>query len=516
MKSQWTAKKTLAMYEQDIKRSGLKRELNKWSLTALGIGCVIGAGIFVMTGLAAKEYAGPALSISFIIAGLGCTFAALCYAEFASILPVEGSAYAYSYATVGELFAWIIGWDLIIEYAMSSSTVAVGWSGYFLKLIGLMDIHLPLWLTNDLHTARSLLDSATKSGTLGDLGAHYSSLAIPHWLGVDWAINLPAVIVSLLITWVLLKGIREAANTNLVMVIIKVAVVVFVIAVGAFYVNPDNWSPFIPAPAPNSQGNMAYGFPGIMAGAAYVFFAYIGFDAVSTQAGEARNPKKDVPFGLIASLLVCTVLYILVSLVLTGMINYSDIDISAPIAAAFGAHGIKYAVWFISVAAVAGLTSVLLVNILAQSRLFLAMAKDGLLPHRYFGRLHPKYKTPFRGTLITGLAVAVVAGFTPIEAIAKLVNIGTLFAFVMVCLAVMVMRKRQPDVHRPFKVPFLNIVGPLGILFNVGMMASLEWENWMRLFVWLALGLLIYFLYSQKKSVLAHPQKADAQNRTPE
>lgn len=489
------------MFEQDIQRSGLKRELNKWSLTALGIGCVIGAGIFVMTGLAAKEYAGPALALSFIVAGLGCAFAALCYAEFASIIPVEGSAYAYSYATVGELFAWIIGWDLIIEYAMSSSTVAVGWSGYFLKLIGLFDLHLPLWLANDVYTARTILESAARENSMEQLATNYSSLHIPNILGIDVALNLP-VIVSLVITGILLRGIREAANTNLVVVIIKVAVVLFVIIAGAFYVDPNNWSPFIPAPSLNSEGTMAFGFPGIMAGAAYVFFAYIGFDAVSTQAGEAKNPKKDVPFGLIASLLVCTVLYILVSLILTGMIKYTDIDITAPIAAAFGVYGLNYAVWFISIAAVAGLTSVLLVNILSQSRLFLAMSKDGLLPKRFFGELHPTYKTHFSGTLITGLAVALVAGITPTETIAKLVNIGTLFAFVMVCIAVLVMRYRQPQVHRPFKVPLLNLIAPLGILFNVGMMLSLEWENWLRLLIWLLIGLIIYLAYSQKNSIM--------------
>lgn len=502
MKAQWTAKKTLAMYEHDIKRSGLKRELNKWSLTAMGIGCVIGAGIFVMTGLAAKEFAGPALAISFVIAGLGCTFAALCYAEFASIIPVEGSAYAYSYATVGELFAFVIGWDLIIEYAMSSSTVAVGWSGYFLKLIGLFQVHLPLWLTNDLYTANALVADAARHGTLGELSTRFSSLEIPTVFGVDIAFNLPAVLVSLLITYILLKGIREAANTNLIMVVVKVAVVIFVIGAGAFFINTENWSPFIPAPTLNSQGNMSFGFSGIMAGAAYIFFAYIGFDAVSTQAGEAKNPRKDVPFGLIVSLLICTLLYILVSLVLTGMIKYTKIDIAAPIASAFGTHGMKYAVWFISVAAVAGLTSVLLVNILAQSRLFFAMANDGLLPKTVFGKLHPKFKTPFRGTLITGVAVALVSGMTPIETLAKLVNIGTLFAFAMVCVAVLLMRYKQPQVSRPFKVPYLFIIAPLGILFNIAMMLSLEWENWMRLFIWLLIGLTIYFLYSQKHSLM--------------
>ncbi len=502
MLKHWTAKKTLAMYHEDMRGSQLKRVLDKWSLTALGIGCVIGAGIFVMTGLAAREFAGPALALSFVIAGLGCAFAALCYAEFASIIPVEGSAYAYSYATVGELFAWIIGWDLILEYAMSSSTVAVGWSGYFLKLLGMLDVHIPLWLANDAHTARALLETAQQKGTLSELGSHYSSLEIPNWLGTDIALNLPAALICLMITLILLRGIKEAANTNLAMVVIKVGVVLFVIGAGSFFIDTDNWTPFIPMQSLNSHGDMAFGYTGIMAGAAYVFFAYIGFDAVSTQAGEARNPSKDVPFGLIVSLLVCTVLYILVSLTLTGMVRYTEIDITAPIAAAFGLHGVKFAVWLVSIAAVAGLTSVLLVNILAQSRLFLAMSRDGLLPRKVFGELHPRYRTPFKGTLVTGLVITCVAAVAPIETIAKLVNIGTLFAFTMVCIAVLIMRHRQPDLHRPFKTPYLYVIAPLGIIFNVGMMLSLEVENWLRLFIWLGIGVLFYLVYSQKNSRL--------------
>lgn len=502
MSNQWKAKKTLAMYEEDMKRSGLKRELGRWSLTTLGIGCIIGAGIFVMTGLAAKEYAGPALALSFVVAGLGCTFAALCYAEFASIIPVEGSAYAYAYATVGELFAWIIGWDLIIEYSMASSTVAVGWSAYFLKLLGIMNGQLPLWLTNDLTTTKHLITEASSTETLNHLATQYSSLSIPRIMGFDIAFNLPAILVCLLLTFILLKGIKEAASTNLVMVLIKVSVVVFVIATGAFFINIENWTPFIPMPSLNSQGDVSYGYIGILSGAAYVFFAYIGFDAISTQAGEAKNPRKDIPFALIVSLVFCTTLYIMVSLVLTGMVNYKEIDVAAPIAAAFSNYGMKSAVWFISIAAVAGLTSVLLVNIMAQTRLFLAMSNDGLLPKALFGKLHPKYNTPFRGTLITGIVIALVAGITPIETLAKLVNIGTLFAFVMVCIAVLSMRRSQPNIQRPFKVPFLGIIAPLGIIFNVGMILSLEMENWVRLGIWLAVGLVVYFLYSHKNSLL--------------
>jgi len=513
MTGQWKAKKTLAMYEEQIKKSGLKRVLGKWSLTALGIGCVIGAGIFVMTGLAAKEYAGPALTLSFIVAGLGCTFAALCYAEFASIIPVEGSAYSYSYATMGELFAWIIGWDLIIEYSMSSSTVAVGWSGYFIKLLGMFHVHLPMWMVNDITTAKALLREATEKGTMGDLSARFSSIDLPQLMGFNIAVNIPAVLVCLLITFILLRGIRQAANTNLFMVILKVTVVLFVIIAGAFYVDTANWSPFIPAPALNSQGDMAFGFSGIMMGAAYVFFAYVGFDAVSTQAGEAINPRKDIPFGIIVSLVVCTTLYVLVSLVLTGMVKYTDLDITAPVASAFTRHGLHFSAWFISIAAVAGLTSVLLVNILAQSRLFLAMAKDGLLPKGIFGTLHPVYQTPYKGTLLTGTVIAITAGVVPLETIAKMVNIGTLFAFVMVCIAVFIMRYKQPNVNRPFRVPYLPVIAFLGIFFNLGMMVYLGWGNWLRLFVWMGIGLIIYFAYSQRHSVLRlkhdHPEKLE-------
>ena len=502
MKQQWKARKTVAMYESDMLKSGLKRVLGKWSLTALGVGSVIGAGIFVMTGLAAKDFAGPSLALSFVIAGMGCAFAGLCYAEFASIIPVEGSAYAYSYATVGELFAWIIGWDLILEYSMASSTVAVGWSGYFLKLLSLFQVHFPLWLTNDLYTARMLLSDANANGTMAELATQYSSTHLPTLFGLPIAINLPAIAACLFITYILLRGIQEAANTNLMIVILKVGVVLFVIIAGSFYIDPQNWDPFIPMRGLNSQGIMAYGYIGIMSGAAYVFFAYIGFDAVSTQAGEARNPRTDVPFGLLMSLGICTVLYISVSLVVTGMVKYTDMDVKAPLAAAFSDYGLNLAVWLISIAAVAGLTSVLLVQMLAQSRLFLAMAKDGLLPKKVFAVLHPRTRVPYRGTALIGAAVALTSGLIPIETIAKLVNIGTLFAFVMVCIAVMVMRRREPEVKRPFRVPYINIIAPLGIIFNLAMMLSLGWENWLRLFLWLALGMVIYFMYGRKHSVM--------------
>jgi APA family basic amino acid/polyamine antiporter len=348
----------------------------------------------------------------------------------------------------------------------------------------------------DLHTARYLLENTSTT----ELIHHYSSLTIPEIGGISVAMNLPALLISLIVTWILALGIKKAAQTNTFMVVVKVVVVLFVIIVGAFYVDPENWRPFIPAKSMNESGDLSFGITGILAGAAYVFFAYIGFDAVSTQAGEARNPRKDVPFGILMSLFVCTLLYILVSLILTGMVRYTQLDITAPIAAAFAAHDLDFAVWIISLAALAGLTSVLLVTILAQTRLFYAMAKDGLLPPKIFASLHPIFRTPVRGTLITGLGVALVASITPIETIAKLVNIGTLFAFTMVCIAVWRMRYKEPLIHRPFRVPFLPVIASLGILFNVGLMFSLEWENWVRLLVWLLAGLLVYFLYGYRFS----------------
>jgi APA family basic amino acid/polyamine antiporter len=496
------ARKPVELFEQDIKNSGLKKVLSKWGLTAMGVGAIIGAGIFVLTGLAAKEHAGPALALSFVVAGIGCTFAALCYAEFASMLPVEGSAYAYSYATMGELFAWIIGWDLILEYAMASASVAVGWSGYLGKLLALFNIHLPLWLMHDYATCATLIADATSHNTLATLAGNYSSTSIPEFLGFHIAFNLPAFLIIAVVTAILVRGVKEAANTNVIMVVIKLAVILFIIVVGAFYIEPSNWKPFIPERIIDSKGIGHYGWLGVLSGASYVFFAYIGFDTVSSQAGEAKNPQKDVPFGIIVSLIVCTILYILVSLVLTGMVNYKDIDITAPISAAFGQRGLNFATLIISFAAVAGLTSVLLVMLLGQSRIFYAMAKDGLLPKKTFGELHTKFKTPYKASIITGIVVGLVSGLTPIDDIAKLVNIGTLLAFVLVCGAVWLMRIKEPNRPRVFKTPFLPLVATLGMLSNLAMMFGLEWINWVRLFGWLAIGCVVYYFYGRKHSVL--------------
>jgi APA family basic amino acid/polyamine antiporter len=390
---------------------------------------------------------------------------------------------------------------------MGASAVAVGWSGYLAKFLHLFSVKFPIWLMNDVFTAKEIIADATHRGTLANLATRYSDLSFPSIMGVDIAVNLPALFIIWIITAILVRGIKQASGTNNIMVAIKVTVVLFIIVLGAQYINTANWSPFIPERGSYVDAlggsHRAYGLLGIVAGAAYIFFAYIGFDTVSTHAGEAKNPQKDVPFGIITSLIVCTILYILVALVLTGMVSYKDIDITAPIAAAFGSQGLGYAVFIISVAAIAGLTSVLIVMLLGQSRVFYAISKDGLLPKKTFGELHPKFRTPYRANILIGFVVSLVSAFTPIDSISKMVNIGTLLAFVMVCIAVWVMRKKEPTRHRPFRAPAIWFVAPMGVIFNLGMMLTLEWQNWARLLGWLAIGLLIYFLYGRHHSVMA-------------
>ncbi|MFT3911637.1 MAG: amino acid permease [Ferruginibacter sp.] len=477
-------KKPLEAYNDDIKNSQLKRTLGKWELTAIGVGAVIGGGIFVLTGVAANQYAGPALALSFVLAGIGCLLAAFCYAEFASILPVSGSAYAYSYGTIGEFFAWFIGWNLILEYMMGATTVAVSWSKYFIKLLHLSGIHnIPAWLINDPVTAK---EEAIRSG-----------INPP-----SFSINLPAALIVWVVTCVLVRGIKESAKTNNIIVSIKVAAVLFVIVAGIAYINPANWHPFIPAKIIDSSGGSHYGFSGVITAAGLVFFAFIGFDAVSTQSQEAVNPVKDIPFAIIASLIACTVLYILVSLTLTGMTKYTDLDLGAPVASAFSAVGLNWASLLITIAAVIGLVSVMLVMLLSQTRIFLNMAKDGLLPRNLFATIHPRYKTPWKSTVLLGLISSVVAAFTPIEKATKMTSIGTLFAFAMICLAVLILRKKQPGIHRPFKVKNLTLVASLGFVFNLLLMFSLDKSTWLRLIVWSIIGITIYFLYSAKHSNL--------------
>ena len=485
------ARKPLAMLIKEARgESELRRVLGPLQLTSLGVGAVIGAGIFVSTGAVARQTAGPALMVSYMVAGLACVFAGLCYAEFASMVPVAGSAYTYAYATLGELLAWIIGWDLVLEYALSSATVATGWSGYFQSLLGAFGLHLPHVIAGPAVTYDPALGRLVATGAL---------------------FNLPALLASALVTAVLVVGIRESAGLNTVLVIVKVAAVLFVIAVGAFFVDPRNWRPFAPYGwtgltlfGHTVSGDVDVGGRpmGMLAGAALAFFAYIGFDSVSTHAEEARDPQRDVPTGIIASLVLCTLLYIGVVAVLTGMVRYDQLDVAAPVADAFGRVGLRWAQAILAVAGVAGITSVMLVTMLSQARILLAIARDGLLPRSFFGAVHPRYRTPWKSTLVTGAFVGALAAFLPIDVLLTLVNMGTLLAFVIVCAAVLVMRRTHPEAERPFRAPLVPLVPILGILSCLLLMFSLPSENWIRLVVWLVVGLGIYFGYGRHRSVM--------------
>ncbi len=521
------AKKPISALLEEAAETGahsLKRTLGPFQLTALGVGAVIGAGIFVLSGLGA-HYAGPALMLSFVLSGMGCAFAALCYAEFAAMIPLAGSAYTYAYATLGELFAWIIGWDLTLEYAMGASTVSSGWSNHFIELLNIFHIKMPLWLAYDhwtgLRTAENLVarqmaqafDPTVAPGTQAFLdrvsmivSAHspelvqraHDLLAAPRLFGVEIGFNLPAFIIALVITAILCVGIKESASFNATIVVIKVSVVLFVIGLGSRYISTANWGSDWHSFAP-------YGFSGIGAGAAYIFFAYIGFDAVSTTAQEAKNPQRDLPIGIIVSLLICTALYIMVAGVLTGMVHWQDINIEAPVARAFLDRGLTTASHIITVGALAGLTSVMLVMLLGQTRVLYSMANDGLLPTKFFAAVHPKWRTPYKNTMAVGLLAAIVGSVTPIDDIGRMVNIGTLLAFVIVCIAVMVLRRTNPEQARPFRTPWVPVIPILGILFNGYMMYKLGWVNWARLIVWLIIGLVVYFTYSQHHSRVRHP-----------
>ena len=497
----------------------LKRTLGVFQLTALGVGAIIGAGIFVMVGLGA-QYAGPGLTLSFVLSGLGCAFAGLCYAEFAAMIPLAGSAYTYAYATLGELLAWIIGWDLTLEYAMGASTVSSGWSNHFIELLNIFHIKMPLWLAYDhwtaLKTAENMVarqialasDSSLVPGTqafMDKVSALTSApsaellqrahdlLGAPHLFGMEIGLNLPAFIIAMVITTVLVIGIKESARFNATIVTIKVGVVLFVIALGIRYINAANWGTDWHSYAP-------HGFAGIGAGAAYIFFAYIGFDAVSTTAQEAKNPQRDLPIGMIASLAICTVLYIAVAGVLTGMVHWQQINIEAPVARAFLDRGLNTASHIITLGALAGLTSVMLVMLLGQTRVLYSMANDGLLPKKFFAAVHPKFRTPWKNTILVGLLAAIVGSITPIDDIGRMVNIGTLLAFVIVSVSVMVLRYTNPSQPRPFRTPWVPLVPILGVISNGYMMYKLGWVNWARLIIWLAIGLVVYFTYSQKHS----------------
>ncbi|WP_353088474.1 amino acid permease [Flavobacterium sp.] len=537
--------KPVSAFEADMKKGGLNRVLTRWGLTSLGIGAIIGGGIFTLTGIAAHDYAGPALALSFVIAGIGCLFASLCYAEFASVLPVEGSAYAYAYGTIGEVFAWFIGWNLILEYMMGATTVAVAWSGYFTKLLGLFHLKLPLSLLSDKATAMEKLNHAKAvdavkeyltthtTATFDQIKEHFANAEFAsafkslttlkdfqnfangegvaqfaeHYSSIDLSgivFNLPAFLITWVITAILIKGIKEAAKTNNIIVIIKIAVVLFVIIAGAFFIDTDNWVPFIPAETKtivDGVEKINFGFGGVLTAATIVFFAYIGFDAVSTQAGEAINPKKDVPFAIVASLVICTILYILVSLVLTGMVRFDQLDKAAPVASAFSGVGLTWATFLITIAATAGLMSVMLVMMLGQTRIFLGMSKDGLLPG-FFKDLHPKYLTPHKSTLLVGLIISIVAALTPIEKVSEMCSMGTLLAFAMVCMAVMVLRVKKPELERPYKTPAVYVVGTLGVGFNLFLMTQVRTETWYTFIIWGTLGILVYLLYSKRHSNL--------------
>jgi APA family basic amino acid/polyamine antiporter len=449
------------MAEAEGGESQLHRALGPVDLVMLGIGAIIGTGIFVLTGVAAVEHAGPAVVLSFAVAGLASGLAALCYAEFATMIPISGSAYSYAYATLGELVAWIIGWDLILEYGVASAAVASGWSGYFRVMLAGIGLPIPDALAHAPGTAEGAL------------------------------LNLPALGVLVAVTAVLVVGIRESAATNSLIVALKLIVIFFVIAVGAGYVEPANWRPFAP-----------FGWSGIMSGGAIVFFAYIGFDAVTTAAEESRHPERDMPIGILGSLGVCTLLYLIVAAVVTGMVPLAQIDTTAPLATAFRSHGRNFAAGLISVGAIVGLTSVLLVLLLGQSRILFAMSRDGLLPP-FFARVHPRFRTPHLSTMLVGGLVALVSAFFPLGEIVELVSIGTLFAFVLVSIAVIVMRRLAPDQHRAFRCPWVPFIPLCSIAACGYLMASLPFVTWLRFFVWLAIGLALYALYGRRHSRVA-------------
>jgi APA family basic amino acid/polyamine antiporter len=491
MKNQLFATKSLAQLLAEMAgENRLRRVLGPVQLTSLGVGAIIGAGIFVATGAAARNVAGPALMVSYVVAGITCIFAALCYAEFASMVPVAGSAYTYAYATLGELFAWIIGWDLILEYAVGAATVANGWSGYFQSVLAKFGLHFPAAV------AGPPIVYDTAAG---------------HFVRTAGVVNLPAILVVALVTAILVKGISESASFNAAMVFLKVTVVLFVILTGAFYVNPANWRPFAPYGMTGFSffGHTLFGQVdaggkpvGMLAGAAIIFFAYIGFDSVSTHAEEAKNPSRDVPIGIIASLLICTVLYIAVVAVLTGMVRYDRLSINAGVSDAFKQAGLPWSEFIIAAAGVAGITSVLLVLMLSAPRVFLAMARDGMVPPSFFADVHPRFRTPWKSTILIGAFVAILTGFLPIDALLDLTNIGTLFAFLIVCAAVLIMRRTNPDAARPFRAPLYPVVPILGMLTCLMLMFSLPSANWYRLIIWMAIGLIIYFSYSYWHSEL--------------
>ena len=505
--SQFFVRKSIADCEDDLaERGGLKRSLGKWHLTALGVGATIGAGIFATTGTAIvgdamRPGAGPAIIFSFLLTALTCGFAALCYAEFAAMVPISGSAYTYAYASLGELVAWIIGWDLIIEYAVGNIGVAIGWAGYFRELLTHFGVSLPAWLATDYRSAHMAVEAIAAGGATP--ANDYLASAVhgaPHLFGVPVIFNLPAFLIVALITVILVIGIRESANSNNAMVLLKIAIILFFCAVGATLIRPLNWH------NPATGGFSPNGFKGISAGAAIIFFSYIGFDATSTAAEESRDPGRDMPFGIIMSLIICTVLYIILSVVMTGMADWRQLGTPEPmitaLALADGSPALLNASRFIvSLGAVIAMSSVLLVFQLGQPRIFMSMARDGLLPP-FLAKVHPRFKTPWIGTILTGLFVAVFAAFANIAEVVDLTNIGTLFAFVIVSVGVIVLRYKEPDRVRPFRAPLVTITPIISIISCVYLMTQLPRLTWIRFGAWLVLGLVIYIFYGLSHSRL--------------
>ena len=483
----------------------LKRALGPINLVTLGIGAIIGAGIFVLTGSAAALYAGPAIVLSYILAGVGCAFAGLCYAEFASLIPIAGSAYTYGYATLGEIVAWIIGWDLILEYAFGAATVASGWSSTLVAFLQDYGINLPPQICDVPGAEWVFYDGRWAPLTTLKLSAAQLAAA-PH---ATAKFNLIAFLAVIAVTIILIVGIRESANFNTTIVFVKlIAVFTFIVVAAAFVMGhhriaQENWSTFLP---PNAGHFGLYGWSGVLRGAGVVFFAYIGFDAVSTAAQEARNPQKDMPTGILGSLIICTILYILVSGLLTATVHYSRLNIGAPVSLAIRETGVKWGSYVVNAGALAGLSTVMLVMLLGQSRVFYSMAHDGLL-WKWAGDIHPKFRTPWKSTAIVGVCVATVASLVPIGDLGQLVSIGTLLAFIIVCAGVWILRIRRPDLERPFKTPWVPVVPILGIIVSFGLMAGLELLTWLRLVIWLIIGLVIYFTYSVKHSRVRNPEK---------
>lgn len=472
-------KKPIKLIQAETETSGLNRSLSAANLVSLGIGCIIGAGIFVMTGQAAAQYAGPAIMISFVIAGMCCAFAGLCYAELAAMLPVSGSAYSYAYASLGEIMAWVMGALLLLEYGVASSTVAVGWSGYVVSFLeNNMGMSIPSYLT---------------TSTI--------SISDTHQISYNNAFNLPAFFGILIVTLLLIRGVKESATVNNIIVFVKVAVILLFIGVGAFYVDPENWKPFIPEATPDGR----FGWNGIASAAAVVFFAYVGFEAVSTAALEAKNPQKDMPIGIIGSLIICTVLYMMVSAVLTGIVPYSVLDVPDPMAVGVDAIGLNWLAFLVKVGAIAGLSSVMMVLLYGQTRIFFTMSRDGLLPPA-FHKVHKKYQTPHVNTLVVGVIVAFVAAATPIGILGHLVSLGTLTAFSIICFTVLYLRNKEPDLERPFTAPGGIFTPILGILFCGYLIAQLLANPVTVQFyvVYLTVALLTYFLYGNRKSKLRH------------